>query len=145
KLDDTFWMSAAYYDLLKGYLRYKGVSNDVSVDAAVADLGIEPAGNAHRALDDARMTAEVFRAIHDKLDLDRTQYYKDLYSNARERKAVQQAIRSLTLQKKTPSCEFVAERFLKDKVKLDDPRKAAELKAYFEAELEKAPPAAPAP
>jgi len=146
KLDDSFWMAASYYDLLKGYLRYKNVTNDVSVDAALTDLGIAAEGNAHRALDDARMTAEVFRAIVEKLDLDRAQQYKDLYSNARERKAVKQAIRSLTLQKKTPTWEVIVERYLKDKVKLDDPRKAAELQAYYEAELEKAPQSsAPSP
>jgi inhibitor of KinA sporulation pathway (predicted exonuclease) len=139
KLDDTFWMAVNYYDLLKGYLRFRNVTNDVSVDAALTDLGITAEGNAHRALDDARMTAEVFRATFSKLDLERVQQYKDLYSNARERKVVKQAIRSLVLQKKTPTWELIVERYLKDKVKLDDPRKAAELEAYFEAEKDKAP------
>jgi DNA polymerase III epsilon subunit-like protein len=105
----------------------------------LTDLGITAEGNAHRALDDARMTAEVFRATFPKLDLERVQQYKDLYSNARERKVVKQAIRSLVLQKKTPTWELIVERYLKDKVKLDSPRKAAELEAYFEAEKDKAP------
>ena len=144
KLDDSFWMAAGYFDLLKGYLRYKNVTNDVSVDAALTDLGIAAEGNAHRALDDARMTAEVFRAVFDRLDLERAQQYKDLYSNARERKAVKQAIRSLMLQKKTPTWELIFERYLKEKLKLDDPRKVAELQAYCEAEIAKAPqPPAP--
>ena len=139
KLDDTFWMTVHYYDLLKGYLRYRNVTNDVSVDAALTDLGITAEGNAHRALDDARMTAEVFRATADKLDLERVQQYKDLYSNARERKVVKQAIRSLMQQKKAPTWALIVERYLKDKVKLDDPRKADELEAFFEAEKDKLP------
>src|SRR5690606_3198873 len=64
KMDDGYWLAADYYDLLKGFLRYKGLTNDVSVEAALLELGITPEGSAHRALDDARMTADIFRSVH---------------------------------------------------------------------------------
>lgn len=137
KLDDSFWLAVNYYDLLKGYLRYKNVSNDVSVDTALADLGIEPEGNAHRALDDARMTAHVFRAIADKLDYAYTQQYKDMFSNAKERRTVKNAIRAMVSQKVAPKWEWVVEHYFKDKIPLDDPRKEAELQQVFADELAK--------
>ncbi|EXX87003.1 DNA polymerase III [Paenibacillus darwinianus] len=138
KMDDAYWMAVDYYDLLKGYLRYKNVSNDVSVEGALLDLGIEAGGSAHRALDDAQMTAEIFRRIFSKLDLERVQRFKDLYTNAKERKLVKNAIRALLAQRKTPTWELLAEYVFKDKVALEDPRKLAELQEYFAAELEKA-------
>jgi len=137
KLDDSFWMAAPYFDLLKGYLRDKGLSNDVSVEAALAELGIPAQGTAHRALDDARMTAEVFRVLFPRIDFSQAKFYQDVYSNAKERRMVKNAIRSMGAQRKEPVWEAVAEQYLKGKVALDDPRKAAELQGYFELELAK--------
>lgn len=139
KLDDTYWMAARYFDLLKGYLRYKNVTNDVSVEAALADLGIASEGSAHRALDDARMTAEIFRAVFASMDFERTQQFKDTFSNAKERRMVKNAVRAMRTQKIAPQWELLAEKFLKDKVPLDDPRKVAELRELFEAEIRKSP------
>lgn len=134
KLDDAYWMAANYYDLLKGFLRYKNVTNDVSVEAALIDLHIEAEGSAHRALDDARMTAEIFRKIFSQLDFEYTQQYKDLYSNAKERRMVKNSIRAMQAQKVAPKWELLVAH-LADKLSLEDPRKAAELQQYFEAEL----------
>ncbi|SDD17755.1 Inhibitor of the KinA pathway to sporulation, predicted exonuclease [Paenibacillus sp. UNCCL117] len=144
KLDDSFWLSAPYFDLLKGYTRYKKVTNDVSVEAALLDLEITAEGSAHRALDDARMTAEVFRRIFPSLDLQLAQFYKDSFSNAKERRLVKNAIRSMAAQKTAPDWGRVVEHYLTGKVPLTDPRKVAELQAYFEAELQ-AKPLAPKP
>ncbi|MBB6632992.1 3'-5' exonuclease [Cohnella thailandensis] len=137
KLDDSYWMTTDYFDLLKGYLRYKGVSNDVSVEAALADLEIDASGSAHRALDDARMTAEVFRKVFGHLDLSLKQRFKDTYSNAKERRLVKNAIRMLKGQKLTPSWELLAEKVLAGKVDMTNEKKLAELREYFEAELNK--------
>ncbi|WP_159881905.1 3'-5' exonuclease [Paenibacillus puerhi] len=144
KLDDAYWMGAPYFDLLKGYTRYKNVTNDVSVEAALLDLNIAAEGSAHRALDDARMTAEVFRRIFPSLDLERAQYYKDSFSNAKERRLVKNAIRAMAAQKVAPDWDKVVEHYLTGKVPLTDARKVAELQAYFAAELLTKPkPAAP--
>ncbi|MFF2480207.1 exonuclease domain-containing protein [Paenibacillus sp. NPDC058071] len=136
KLDDEYWTSAYYFDLLKGFLRYRNLTNDVSVEAALADLAITAEGNAHRALDDARMTAEVFRAVFDSLDFERKQQYKDTYTNAKERRMVKNAIRSLLSQKKPVTWELFTDKYLKDKPALTDLKKMIELQQYFETELE---------
>ncbi|WP_274653167.1 3'-5' exonuclease [Paenibacillus humicola] len=143
KLDDSYWMAARYFDLLKGYLRYKNVTNDVSVEAALQDLNIVQEGSAHRALDDAKMTAEVFRKIFGSLDFERVQQYKDTFSNAKERRIVKNAVRTQLSQKLAPSWEWVVERYFKDKP-LDNPRKEAELQEVFAAEVAKAQQAAAA-
>ncbi|TLS51196.1 exonuclease domain-containing protein [Paenibacillus antri] len=135
KLDDAYWTAIPYFDLLKGYIRYKNVTNDVSVEAALAELGIQNEGSAHRALDDARMTGDIFRAVFAHLDFERIQYYKDVYSNAKERRMVKNAVRTMAIQKQPQTWDVLVEKFLKDKVNLDDPRKAAELEAYFAAEV----------
>lgn len=141
KLDDAFWLSMDTFDLLKGYLRYKNITNDVSVEAALADLNLVFEGNAHRALDDAIMTAHVFRAIFDHLDLDAyKQKYKDLYTNAKERRMVKNAVRAMRTQKAAPTWELLVSKHLEGKIALTDPRKEAELKEYFEAEAAKLPP-----
>lgn len=137
KLDDAYWMAADYFDLLKGFVRYKNVTNDVSVEGALQDLNITPTGSAHRALDDAKMTSEVFRAIFDKLDFEHTQQFKDVYSNAKERRMVKNAIRSMTLQKIPLTWENLFERYLLNKTSLEDPRKLTELQEYFNVELTK--------
>lgn len=138
QLDDSYWLAAKYFDLLKGYVRYKNLTNDVSVETALQDLEITPTGSAHRALDDARMTAEVFRAIYNKLDFERVQQYKDVYSNAKERRMVKNAVRSMLKQKIDPKWELVVEHYLAGKISLEDLRKLAELEDYFEAEVSKA-------
>ncbi|MDR6882038.1 3'-5' exonuclease [Bacillus sp. 3255] len=142
KLDDSYWMNADYFDLLKGYIRYKNVTNDVSVEAALLDLEIAAEGSAHRALDDARMTSLVFRAVFDKLDFARKQQYVDVYSNARERKLLKTAIRTITAQKQVPTWELIQEHYFTDKMALTDPRKIAELQALFDTEMAKVKPSA---
>ncbi|WP_127579184.1 3'-5' exonuclease [Paenibacillus koleovorans] len=137
KLDDTLWLQADYYDLLKGYLRFKQLKNDVSVEAAMLELGIESDGTAHRALEDAKMTAEVFRRVFPSLHFEEAQRYRDVFSNAKERRLVKMAIRTLTMHKKTPTWELVYEKYLKDKIPLDDPRKVEELRQYCEEALAK--------
>lgn len=137
-LDDSYWMTMPYFDLLKGYIRYKNVKNDVSVEAALHDLGIAPEGSAHRALDDARMTAGIFRAVYDALDFERVQFYKDVYTNAKERRMVKNAIRSMLIQKLELTWDNLFERFLKDKIPLDNPKKLAELETYFATEAQAA-------
>jgi inhibitor of KinA sporulation pathway (predicted exonuclease) len=137
KLDDGYWLALSYFDLLKGFLRYKKATNDVSVEAALLDLNIEAEGSAHRALDDARMTSEVFRKVFAELIFEFKQQYKDLYSNARERRIVKGAIRSLKSQKIVPEWGVILERFLEGKVPLEDPRKLAELEQYFQSVREK--------
>ena len=138
KLDDAFWLSAEYFDLLKGYIRYRNVTNDVSVETALQELGIESEGTAHRALDDARMTARILRAIIGEIDLELKQHYKDQFTNAKERRMVKNAIRTLSSQKLTPSWELLFEKYLAGKDAFADPKKLAELQHYFEAELGKA-------
>lgn len=138
KLDDSFWLQAEYFDLLKGYIRYRNVSNDVSVETALQELGIDAEGSAHRALDDARMTAYILRAIIDKIDLERKQHYKDQYTNAKERRMIKNAIRSLTVQKLTPSWELLFEKYFAGKEPPVDPKKLEEMKSYCEAEIIKA-------
>ncbi|GGG25326.1 hypothetical protein GCM10010916_47230 [Paenibacillus abyssi] len=140
KLDDAYWMAADYLDLLKGFLRYKNVTNDMSVEAALLDLNIAASGSAHRALDDSRMTAEIFRAIFDKLDFDNIQQFKDTYTNAKERRMVKNAIRSMHAQNIIPNWELLVEHYLKGKASSADPRKLAELQAVFAAEIEKTQP-----
>jgi inhibitor of KinA sporulation pathway (predicted exonuclease) len=138
KLDDDFWLAADYFDLLKGYIRYKNVTNDVSVEGALADLQITVEGSAHRALDDARMTSEVFRKIYGELDFSLKQQFKDTYTNSKERRLVKNAVRAMISQKMTPEWTLFVEKFLVDKVPLMDERKLAELQGYFDAEVTKA-------
>lgn len=140
KLDDSFWLAVDYYDLLKGFLRTQKLTNDVSVEGALQVLNLQPEGSAHRALDDARMTAEVFKAVYSALDLDRIQNYKDVYSNAKERRLIKNALRSLWQQKQAPQWTVLHDRYLKDKPQFTDPRKLQELEAYFAAEVAKGKP-----
>ena len=137
KLNETYWTGLRYFDLLKGYLRFKKVTNDVSVEAALQDLDIVAEGSAHRALDDARMTSEVFRKIFSDLDFDLKQQYKDQFSNSKERRLVKNAVRTMLAQKKPQTWEALVESYLGEKIPLTDPRKAAELRDYFHSELEK--------
>lgn len=134
-LDDSYWLSIPYFDLLKGYLRINNRKNDVSVEAALQELDIPQKGNAHRALDDARMTAEIFKVVFTKLDFSQSKTYRDQFSNAKERRMVKQAIRAIRAQKLVPEWDMLVQKFLADKVKLDDPRKNAELRQLFESEL----------
>ncbi|WP_239618108.1 3'-5' exonuclease [Cohnella mopanensis] len=138
KLDDARWMADPYFDLLKGYLRYKKVTNDVSVEAALIDLDIAAEGSAHRALDDARMTSEVFRRVFGELDFELKQHYKDQFSNSKERRMVKNAIRSMVSQKKVQEWEAFVESYLSAKIPLTDERKLAELKEYYSSEVAKA-------
>lgn len=130
-LDDSFWMGHAYFDLLKGYVRCMNLTNDVSVETALQELEIPASGSAHRALDDARMTSEVFCKIFDQLDFERRQQYKDLYTNAKERRLVRNAIQVMFSQKVNPEWDLLVEHFLAGKVPLDDMRKVEELQRYF--------------
>ncbi|KAA9004750.1 exonuclease domain-containing protein [Paenibacillus spiritus] len=139
KLDEAYWMEALYFDLLKGLVRARGLKNDVSVESAMELLGLSPEGSAHRALDDARMTADIFRALFGELDFERSQHYVDTFTNAKERKTVKLAIKAIQAQKVQPTWELVAEHYFTGKVSMDDPRKEAELRAIFEAEMHKNP------
>jgi inhibitor of KinA sporulation pathway (predicted exonuclease) len=138
KLDDTFWMTVHYYDLLKGFLRYKNIKNDVSVEAALLDLDIVANGSAHRALDDARMTSDVFLKIFNKLDFELKQQFKDSYSNAKERRLVKNGVLAMLNQKIIPEWDLLVEHYLTGKVALTDVRKLTELQACFHTEVTKA-------
>ncbi|WNR46264.1 3'-5' exonuclease [Paenibacillus roseipurpureus] len=137
KLDDAYWMAVPYFDLLKGYIRFKNVTNDVSVEAAVADLNIVAEGSAHRALDDARMTADVFRAIYNELDFERKQFYVDMYTNAKERRLIKTAVKTISTQKITPTWELFVEKYFADKIEAADDKKVAEMQTLFAAEVAK--------
>lgn len=135
KMDDSYWMSATYFDLLKGVLRARGLSNDISVEGAMALFELEPSGSAHRALDDAKMTSEIFRAVFKDLDFERSQHYVDTFSNAKERKTVKIAIKAMNSQKIVPTWDLVLEHYFSDKTTLTDPRKLEELQNYFAAQM----------
>ncbi|RTE03053.1 3'-5' exonuclease [Paenibacillus whitsoniae] len=148
KLDDAYWMAMDYFDLLKGYIRFKNVTNDVSVEAALDELGITGEGSAHRALDDARMTAEVLRAVFQELDFSRKQLFVDKYTNAKERRLVKNAVRTMRTHKVEPTWELFAAKYFADKLEGADPRKIAELQSLLAEEAAKAPAVrkpAPAP
>lgn len=130
-MDDAYWMSVNYYDLLKGYIQYRNVKNDVSVETALQELGIAPEGSAHRALDDAKMTANIFRAVFDHLDKSRVKKYKDTYTNAKERRLVKNGIRAMKAQKVPLQWDLLVEHFLKGKVPLENEKKMAELEQFF--------------
>ena len=138
-LDDAYWLKVRYYDLLKGFLRVHELKNDVSVEKALEMLGLKPDGAAHRALGDAVMTAGIFRALHERLDLDQVRQYKDTYSNAKERRLVKNAIRTMRLRGDKPDWDAIAEHFLKNKIDLSNEKKRDELRAYFEEEMGKIP------
>jgi inhibitor of KinA sporulation pathway (predicted exonuclease) len=139
KLDDSFWMTVHYYDLLKGFVRYKKLKNDVSVETALIDLDIVANGSAHRALDDARMTSDVFLKIFKELDFELTQQFKDSYTNAKERRLVKIAAQTMINQKITPTWELFVEHYITGKVAITDIKKLEEMEAYFTAEIAKAP------
>lgn len=138
KLDDSFWMTVDYYDLLKGFLRYRNLKNDVSVEAALLNLDLTANGSAHRALDDARMTSDVFRKVFHKLDFELKQQFKDSYSNAKERRLVKNGALAMLNQKIIPEWDLLFEHYLTGKVDLSDLRKLTELQACFAAEVMKA-------
>ncbi|OUM95172.1 MAG: DNA polymerase III [Thermobacillus sp. ZCTH02-B1] len=138
KLDDSYWLSVRYYDLLKGFLRVHDLKSDVSVERALEMLGLPNRGKAHRALEDAIMTAGIFRALHPRLDLDRVRQYRDTFTNAKERRMVKSAIRIMRMRGAEPDWDTVEEQFLKNKIDLANERKREELRAYFEEELRKA-------
>jgi inhibitor of KinA sporulation pathway (predicted exonuclease) len=142
KLDDAYWMAANYFDLLKGFTRFKKVTNDVSVEAALVDLNIVAEGSAHRALDDARMTADVFRAIFTELDFDRKQQYVDMYTNAKERRLIKTAVKTIHMQKVAPTWELFVEKYFADKIEAADAKKVAEMQTLFAAEVAKGVPPA---
>lgn len=137
KLDDSFWMGVEYFDLLKGFLRVKNLTNDVSVESALLDLQIATDISAHRALGDARLTSQIFQSIYQELDFGLKQQFKDTYSNSRERRLVKNAVRAMSNQKISLDWEPFAEQFLAGKIDLTDARKAAELREHFQAERSK--------
>jgi inhibitor of KinA sporulation pathway (predicted exonuclease) len=142
KLDDAYWMAAHYFDLLKGFTRFKKVTNDVSVEAALIDLNIVAEGTAHRALDDAKMTAEVFRSIFTDLDFERKQQYVDMYTNAKERRLIKTAVKTIHMQKVVPTWELFVEKYFADKIEAADAKKVAEMQTLFAAEVAKGVPPA---
>lgn len=144
KLSDQYWMTTPYFDLLKGFTRYKGLSNDVSVEGALEMLELEGSGQAHRALDDALMTAQIFRAIYSHLDFERKQFFVDTYTNAKERRAIKNSVRMLRAQKLEATWENYVARFVKERIETEDPRKLAEMRKHFEKEAAKPVKAIPA-
>ena len=138
KLDDAYWLSVRCYDLLKGFLRVHDLKSDVSVERALEMLGLPNSGKAHRALEDAIMTAGIFRALHSRLDLDQIRHYRDTFTNAKERRMVKNAIRVMRMRGAEPDWDTIAEHFLKNKVDLANERKRDELRSYFEDEVRKA-------
>ncbi|MDB4866949.1 MAG: polymerase [Cohnella sp.] len=135
KLDEAYWLAVPYFDLLKGFLRYKKITNDVSVEAALQDLGIMTEGSAHRALDDARMTSDIFRKIFGGLDFELSQQFKDSYTNAKERRWVKDAVRTMLARKIVPEWPLFVEHYLAGKPALTDSKKVAELQEHFAAEV----------
>lgn len=134
KLEETYWVKTPSLDLLKGFLLTQNLKNDVSVEGALELLGIEATGAAHRALDDAKMTADIFRAVYDKLDLTLAKEYKDMFSNSKERRIVRSAAKSLASRRIVPTWELAVKHYLGGgKIDFEDPRKEAELHAYFDA------------
>src|SRR5690606_37897526 len=77
KLNDKFWMETPYFDLLKGFTGLHSLTNDVSVEGALEMLELEGTGQAHRALDDAIMTAQIFSSVFTRLDFSKQQYFVD--------------------------------------------------------------------
>ncbi len=146
KLNDAYWLSCDYFDLLKGYIRHKGMTNDISVEGALADLDIPSEGNAHRALDDAIMTSYIFVKVFEYMDFSQKQQYIDTYTNAKERRYIKNAVRMMHSQKVDLTWNLFAEQFLKEKIKTDHPKKIAEIKQYFldYAEKQKTKPIKPA-
>ena len=138
KLDDSPWMTAHYFDLLKGFIRFRNVTNDVSVEAALVDLGIEDDSSAHRALEDARMTGEMLKAIFEHLDFELASSNSRMYTQTpRNARWSRMQSRIISAQKVVPKWQMLLDNFLAPKVSLDDPRKLAELEAYFESEMVK--------
>lgn len=134
KLEETYWTQTPSLDLLKGFLLTQGLKNDVSVEGALELLGLEASGSAHRALDDALMTADIFRAVYDKLDLTLAKEYKDMFSNSKERRLVRSAAKSLVSRRIVPTWELALKHYLGGgKIDFTDPRKETELRAYFDA------------
>lgn len=134
KLEETYWTQTPSLDLLKGFLLTQGLKNDVSVEGALELLGLEASGSAHRALDDALMTADIFRAVYDKLDLTLAKEYKDTFSNSKERRLVRSAAKSLASRRIVPTWELAVKHYLGGgKIDFTDPRKETELRAYFDA------------
>lgn len=140
KLDDSYFMQLPYFDLLKGYIHAKGLSNDISVEGALEQLGIEATEQAHRALDDAKMTSKILTAVYQDMDWDRVTYYVDTYTNAKERRGLKNAVRMLRASKKEATWENYVERFIKDKLPEIEPNKLNEMKSYFEKMAEKNEP-----
>lgn len=132
KLDDTFFMQLPYFDLLKGYIHSRGLTNDVSVEGALEQLQIETSEQAHRALDDAKMTAKILIAVHKEVDWEKVTHYVDTYTNAKERRALKNAVRLLRASKKEATWENYVERFIKDKIDEIEQNKLLEMKNYFE-------------
>ncbi|MFD2115333.1 exonuclease domain-containing protein [Paenibacillus yanchengensis] len=137
RLDDQYFLHADYFDLLKGFIKHKGLVNDISVENALVELQIEADGHAHRALDDARMTSEIFKATFEHLDFSQIQQYKDSFTNAKERRLIKNAIRLLLSQKLEPTWPMFEEHFLQKTIKTDNPKKTAEIKQYFLEQMTK--------
>lgn len=137
RLNDQYFLKAQYFDLLKGFIQHKGLLNDISVENALIELQIEADGQAHRALDDALMTSEIFKAIFEHLDLSKAQQYKDSFTNAKERRLIKNAVRLLKSQKLEPTWPLFEEHFLQKAIKSDNPKKTAEIKQYFLDQLAK--------
>jgi inhibitor of KinA sporulation pathway (predicted exonuclease) len=135
-LNDAYWMSLRYFDMLKGYTGYKKHTNDVSVEFALNELEIMTTGVAHRALEDARNTSLLFKKLVRELDLSLLNQFKDTFSNSKERRMVKNTLKAFIAQGSSLEWDRLFEVVLKNKIKADEIMKLDELKQYFETEKE---------
>ncbi|MCR8642511.1 exonuclease domain-containing protein [Paenibacillus sp. N1-5-1-14] len=136
EMDDSYWMAMQSLDLLKGYIKVKKHTNDISVESALHELGIETDGVTHRAFEDARSTAQIFKAVFAELDLSAVSQYVDTYTNAKERRMVKNAMKTFRMQKIPLDWDQMYEKIIKTKITSEETKKLEELRQYFESEKE---------
>ncbi|WP_442601303.1 exonuclease domain-containing protein [Paenibacillus sp. KN14-4R] len=136
ELDDSYWMALQTYDLLKGYIKYKNHTNDISVESALQELEIETDGVTHRAFEDARSTALIFKAVFPALDLTAVTQYIDTYTNSKERRMVKNAMKTFRMQGLALEWDQLYEKVIKNKINPEETKKLEELQQYFESEKE---------
>lgn len=135
KLDETVWQTTLSFDLLKGYIRAKQLKNDISVENALIECGFTVEQPAHRAINDAHMTAQILVAIFAELDITQATPYKEQVTNAKERQLLKNAMRNYRRKQLTPDWNQIYQQYLKDQPFMTDERKATELKQYFDEKM----------
>ncbi|MNR53834.1 hypothetical protein D3C85_1739110 [compost metagenome] len=67
-----------------------------------------------------------------------------MYTNAKERRLIKTAVKTITTQKVVPTWELFVEKYFADKIETADAKKVAEMQTLFAAEVAKGPaPAKP--